>query len=160
MDIFPTNIPNINNNSKSIKYIASLRAHRILTHLHGSQSVMPLPGQSDDRTTSQSSGLQTHFRAPAARNCITTISPTAYWLATVNIVGEIDEPPPRERVYPFWLWCGRVDEGERICSPHRQAQSNPDGLDWRHCRRLVRLSRFPVEVIPICLIICCRMRST
>lgn len=49
------------------------------THLHGSHMTTPLPGQSSERTASQSSGLHTHFSAPAARNCITTItSPTTY----------------------------------------------------------------------------------
>lgn len=47
---------------------------------------MPRPGQSVGRTTSQSSGLQTHLSAPAARNCITTTKPTAYWFVVANMM--------------------------------------------------------------------------
>lgn len=41
----------------------------LLTHLHGSHKIIPLPGQSSERITSQSSELQIHFNASTIINC-------------------------------------------------------------------------------------------
>lgn len=49
----------------------------VITHLHGSHKIIPFPGQSADRITSHSSGLQIHFNAtaPVTINLRMTISP-------------------------------------------------------------------------------------